>query len=135
MRYKFRTTLFFSLYSSFFLIFSSQVSAQVTITEVYPYPLTGESEWVELYNQASESANLSGWVIEDQLSAPSTIHTITDLILQSFTHVVIEISGSKLNNSADGVTLKDPSGQVIDQMSYESSEAGKSWGLTKSNRA
>jgi len=35
---------------------------------------------------------------------------------------------NRLNNSGDGVTLKDAAGRILDQMSYSGTERGMSWG-------
>lgn len=104
------------------------VQAQVKINEVNPQPQAGEAEWVELLNTASTSADLSGWVLEDVLSSPKTIFTFGQLILLPNQFTIASFSG-QLNNSADGVTLKNHDGAVLDQMNFESSTLDLSWSL------
>lgn len=104
------------------------VSAQVVINEVYAQPLNGEFEWVELKNSSSVSAHLSGWILEDMLSSPKTIYSFGTLEILPNQFFVATISG-QLNNSADGVVLRDLSGNIISQMSYSSSYSGLSWQL------
>lgn len=111
-----------------FLIFPSSASGQIKITEVYPNPLSGENEMIELENIATQSTSLAGWYIQDQLSSPSTIFTFSDLILEPGQLYVASISG-KLNNSGDGVALYDGSNLIIDSMNYSSSISGQSWSL------
>lgn len=117
------------------LFFSSSVtsSAQtslppILISEVYPAPATGASEWIELYNfSASESIDLTGWWLSDQVSSPSNLTTLEDLVLPPLTHVVIELPAAKLNNSGDSVILYGETNVQIDMMTYNSSQSEMSW--------
>ncbi len=109
-----------------FLLISSPAQAQIVINEVFPAPEQG-SEWIELYNTSGQEVALDGWLLEDQLSSPSIIALIENQILLSQNFLVIELSSAKLNNSADGVILKNSQLEIIDQMNYESSKAGLSW--------
>lgn len=119
--------ILFFIFSSLFFFNVSSAHAAITLNEVYPQPQTDELEWVELYNSATESADLSEWSLEDQLSSPSIIHSFVDEVIDALSYLVIELPTSKLNNSADGVTLRDGDGRVIDEMSYQNSELEKSW--------
>lgn len=106
---------------------SAQTIPSVPIlTEVYPAPIGSGSEWVELYNPTSQAVDLAGWTLEDQLSTPSLITTLSQTI-QPFATLVISLPSAKLNNSADGVTLKNVAGAVVDAMSYSSSASDQSW--------
>lgn len=109
-----------------FHFLSTPTSALILITEVHPNPASGP-EWVELYNDTSVSASLSGWTLKDQLSTPSVIHTFSTEVIPPLAAMVIELASSKLNNTADGVLLLDPDGATQDSMQYETTEAGKSW--------
>lgn len=120
----------------FFILFTWILSfpayARVLLTEVSPAPSTGNPEWIEIYNDATTSADLTGWVLKDQLTAPSTLYTFSSLEKDSFllepeTYSVITLPTAKLNNSADGVTLIDESGEIRDQMSYTSSQTDQTW--------
>jgi len=110
-----------------FLIFPKKAVAQVVIDEVMPNPVSGESEWIKFFNTATLSASLAGWVVEDVLSTPSVIYSFIEgeeILGGNF--LTINIS-NKLNNSGDGVILKNSLGEVIDEMSYQSSSQGISW--------
>ena len=109
-----------------FYFLSTPTSALILITEVHPNPASGP-EWIELYNDTSVSASLSGWTLKDQLSTPSVIHTFSTEVIPPLAAMVIELASSKLNNTADGVFLLDPDGATQDSMQYETTEAGKSW--------
>jgi hypothetical protein len=109
----------------FLMCNASLVSAQIIINELHPAPSTG-SEWIELYNTADTAITLAGWKLEDQVTTPSTIFSFTTEILAPHSYLVTEIN-NKLNNSGDGVTLRDQNNQTIDQTSYTSSQTNKSW--------
>lgn len=112
---------------------ATPVAAQVVISEVYATPSSGEPEWFELHNQGSTTVSLAGWSVTDQVSTPSTIYSFADsgaVTLTAGEYKAFSLSSSKLNNSADGVTLIDESGSEIDTMSYsEPSSSSLSWSL------
>ncbi len=110
----------------FFYAAVQPAAASVLITEVHPNPISGP-EWVELYNSSSQSASLAGWQLKDQLSSPSLVFTFANEIMAPLEILVIQLAGTKLNNTADGVTLLDSSGSIQDEMQYENTESGKSW--------
>ena len=88
--------------------------ALIRINEFVSDPATGEHEWIELYNSGSSTIDLTGFTLYDgssQIFAPTSSIT-------SKGFAVIELSSSKLNNDGDLIFLKDPSGNVIDQIAY-----------------
>lgn len=96
------------------------------ITELLPKPTIG-SEWVELYNPTSTAIDLTGWTLTDQLSQPSLIYTFTATTIAPGDTLVVEV-GKKLNDSGDGVTLLDTTGQPVDQATYTSAATvDQSW--------
>ena len=103
------------------------VHAQVIISEVYPAPASGESEWVELFNTGSTAVSLNGWKLQDKLSSPSDIFSFSSQAIEPQQFLVAELPSAKLNNSADGVTLYTNDGSTADTMDYTSSESSKSW--------
>ena len=107
------------------LYFTPQAHAQIIITEVFPVPSSG-SEWVEIYNNSDQAIDITNWQLEDKLSSPSSIHTFTGSITAN-SFLVAELASSKLNNSADGVILKNSTGTVVDQFNYTSSQSDLSW--------
>ncbi len=91
------------------------------------YPETG-LEWVELVNSGPTSTDLTGYYLEDQLTSPSLIHTFTASdYLSAYQSKIYQLSSAKLNNSGDGVTLKNAANQVIDQVSFGVSTINNSW--------
>lgn len=101
----------------------------VVVSEVFPAPNTGESEWVELYNNASNSAYLSNWTLSDTLSSPSILHQFVDFVLGPYEVFVLNLSGSKLNNTGDTVVLSDPSATYSATLTYPNATKGLSWHL------
>jgi hypothetical protein len=106
---------------------TQQTYAQVIISEVSPNPVSGESEWVELFNAGGTSISLSGWKLQDKLSSPSDIYLFNTQTIEPQQFLVAELSSAKLNNTSDGVTLFTPAGSVADTMDYTSSEQSKTW--------
>lgn len=118
--------LFFILLLCCLFIFVSPIHAQIIISEVYPNPLSGESEWIEIANFGTQSADLSDWILQDQLSSSKDIYQFDNLVLFAGDFFVASVSG-QLNNSSDGVTLLNSSSEVIAQMNYSNSTPGLSW--------
>lgn len=105
----------------------------IVINEVFPAP-SQSSEWIELYNTAAETIVLTNWQVFDQLSSPSMIYEFGDEEIAPQDYLVIQLLAAKLNNSADGVTLIDHQAEIIDQMSYSSSQSDLSWSKTPSGK-
>ncbi|MDO8669724.1 MAG: lamin tail domain-containing protein [Candidatus Buchananbacteria bacterium] len=86
----------------------------VVINELVSDPADGEVEWIELYNNTTDSIELKGWFIIDGSGQE------TDLSGQISGHQFKIIASPKgnLNNSGDLVVLKDASKAVIDQVAY-----------------
>lgn len=120
---------FFFILASYFLLAPRLIFAQVIISEVYPAPPTGESEWVELFNSSSEAISLTGWKLRDQLTTPSDIYSFTGESIAPFSFLVAQLPTAKLNNTSDGVTLYSQVGEVISTMSYANTQAATSWQL------
>ncbi|MBT5337661.1 hypothetical protein HOL46_00195, partial [Candidatus Falkowbacteria bacterium] len=85
---------------------------QVLINEIMSAPLPGDPEWVELFNSTNEPIDLTNWVLLEGAGKQ------TQLTGQLSAGDYIVFDKSSLNNGGDSVVLQDPSGQVIDQVSY-----------------
>jgi len=89
----------------------------VVINEVYPFPNTGEVEWIELYNDTNTEISLVGYTIEDGTNKPKDLSSYSILagdylILRQSTDFSFQ-----LNNSGDTIILKNI-GTIIDQVAY-----------------
>ena len=113
------------------LFFPSTVSAQVVINEVFPDPSGSSSEpneFIELFNSSPESVTITGWSISDTEGSTKT-YTIPETTLSSggFAYYRRETTGIALNNTGDGVELKDSSNLVKDSMSFDVTIEDRSW--------
>ncbi len=150
--HKLRSLYLFISLTLYTCLSPQSISAKVIITEVSPAPSTGNSEWIEIYNDSTAPVDLTHWVLQDQLTTPSVLYTFTPLSLEddSFllmpeSYYVVTLTSSKLNNSADGITLISPKGgslsegdqeyEIIDQMSYTFSQTNKTWSWDDQNHS
>ncbi len=105
------------------------VFSSVLITELHPNPASGEPEWIELHNPDAEAIDLTNWELWDELSSPSLLLTL-HITLNPGETKVFTFENPKLNNAADGVTLRTPAIDITDSFSYSASEQAKSWART-----
>lgn len=126
----------------FIIIFFAKISfASIEITEVmYDAPGTDTSrEWVEIYNNGSESVDLAKWYFfsaDTKHSLNSNSSTVLNpgsyaVIVQdlnnfmidwpSFSGIVFDSSWTGLNNENDSISMKDPDLNVVGGLSYTSS--------------
>lgn len=96
---------------------SANLWVNLRINEVMPDPVSGGSEWVELYNPSATAVDLSGGTLCDNRATSCVIAQPTSTIA-AHGFVVVLILGSKLNNDGDSVILKDPNGTIVDQVVY-----------------
>lgn len=120
-----------------------EISWMVVLNEFLPNPEGDESgpkpngEWVELYNNGSESINVSGWHLYDALDHDLPITSSnTDTggtTIASHGWLVVYRDGDgdfSLNNDGDTVKLYDgniPSANLLDSYSYSSTTEGKTY--------
>lgn len=113
----------------FLIFFSREALAQVVINEFLPAPSSGNPEWVEFYNTASSSTDLSDYYFDDDDSfasdsGNSQMAAISG-ILPALSTCYWDLS-SYLNNNGDKPTLFNTSGTAIDSYSYTSTQSDKS---------
>lgn len=110
----------------------------VKISEIMYAPSKGEPEWIELYNNSSDSVNLKGWTIRNKSKTFYTL-TVTDFYLHAGSYVVITKSTAIFSfhseipspvivvsslptyffvNMGDTVSIHNPLGQQVDSMYY-----------------
>lgn len=108
-----------------FSFFPNTILAKVYINEIFPNPspATTTHEWVELYNDATIEANLSGYKLKD--AANNTI-ILSQTLIPSKGFIVATSSGI-LNNSGDTINLSNSSGDLIDTITYPSISANQSY--------
>lgn len=120
------------------------ITKTLRITEVeYDTTQNGNDnqyEWIEIYNYGTEDINLSGWTISDSnpttITLPSTVIKAGEFFLlvnniNSFQINYplitpnVDLSPSLgLNNTGDSITLREPSGSIIDFVAWEGDYTG-----------
>lgn len=95
----------------------------IVINEIYPAPLTGEKEWIELFNNSTSSLDLSGLILLN-LEGGKWATTTLSGILSPGQYLVLEDFSGSLNNSGDTVVLKF--GEIIISQTTYGNFSGKS---------
>ena len=105
----------------------------IVINEIMYAPVSGEPEWVELYNRSEQEININNWKFSDNskavtickkdLSIPSKGFLILSKDSSVYQYYSIPASISvfsmpALNNTGDIVLIKDSYGVVIDSLEY-----------------
>jgi len=116
----------------------------LVINEIMYSPLSGQPEWVELYNRSTAAVDVEAWGVADSDSASFTIITGKSLSIPTRGFVVVAADSSllnrygplncpllvprkklpSLNNDLDRVALFDLNGNLIDQVVYRSTWGG-----------
>lgn len=131
-------------YTNFNVGVSNNISNDIVINEIMYAPLSGEPEWIELFNCTNNSISLKDWTITDIYTTPSTVKISTDISIMPKSYLIItrdstifnshpfipspvlKLNIPPLNNDADGVILKDNVGKVIDSVKYDQQWGGNS---------
>lgn len=86
----------------------------VVINELVSDPSDGEVEFVELYNKSMSAIDLTDWYVEEGSGKKSLLSY--NIPANGF--FVLEKPKGSLNNTGDIVKLFDPTGGLIDQVTY-----------------
>lgn len=113
---------------------AEEASAQSSfeISEIYPSPKKGEQEWIEVHNLSAEPADLSGYILSEQSGSKEhhfVVHTTLIVPADGLATLRIGTGSLKLNNGGQAVTLKDPDGNKLDDVSYPAVKTGFSYSL------
>lgn len=112
-----------------FFIVEHPVFANVVINEFQIEPTN--DQWVELYNDASEAADLAGWILDD--SGGSEKFIIEENI-DGQSYKVFRSGKFNLNKTSDSLNLFDRQNNLQESFSYEQSPGeNTSWGKTAEN--
>ncbi|MFC1598483.1 lamin tail domain-containing protein [Patescibacteria group bacterium] len=93
------------------------IAGSILINEFVADPVSGEPEWIEIYNKNIYEIDLTGWQILDGAET-STVLDGTILGSDSDPFFIIEAPKGKLNNSGDAIVLQDKDGNIIDSIYY-----------------
>lgn len=103
----------------------------ILINEIYP---AAGTDWIELYNSTEREVDAGDYVIYDESGARYVIPSGTLMPSKGFLILICDGSGTGLQTnfelSADGetISLEDPSGSVIDRITYPILGDGQSYG-------
>ncbi len=97
-------------------------SDNLIISEFIPNPegKDAENEWIEIYNQGEQTADLSNWQLDDMPdgSKPFTLPQNTLIFPKEFVVFQRLITKLALNNDEDQVRLIYPNGNIAAEISY-----------------
>lgn len=97
------------------------------LNELMPQP-EGENEWIEIVLMGTgneQFVSLQGVQLHDAMGKIFTYASGTMSDTAFFFRIFLPLA--RLNNGGDTLTLRDPTGQIIDVFSYSSSQKGKTW--------
>ncbi len=97
------------------------------ITELLPAPLPNEAEWIEIENLSDQTISLDGWSLADRSGATdlrgsiapgSRLVIATQPLSDQPAALIVNRIGNGLNNDGDTIALLDPSGTIVDEITY-----------------
>ncbi len=102
---------------------NSEAFTNIYLNEIYPSPNSGETEWIEIYNDNDFELDLVNWKIKDAADNKKTF----SLIIKAKSFALVE--ATFLNNSGDMVILLNQNEEEKDKLAenYPSIKNGSSW--------
>ncbi|MCG2809640.1 MAG: lamin tail domain-containing protein [Candidatus Portnoybacteria bacterium] len=109
-------------FSDLALVSINIYNQSVIISEFMPAPEEGdaENEWIELFNQSDQIANLTNWQLDDQEggSSPFVFPANSFIAPNQFLVLIRPITKIALNNDNDQVRLIYPDGSLAAEVGY-----------------
>lgn len=97
----------------------SQEENKIIITEFLPDPEDSDrdNEFIEIYNDGSAEVDLSGWTLEDKMGSIKKFVISDGVKINAGNYKAFYSDETRitLNNSGDGVILKDSKNNIIDE--------------------
>ena len=105
-----------------------QLSANVQLSEFLPDPTGSDAtdEWIELANTGAEAVNLNDWELhvgDDSYTIPDTV----TIAAAGYSIFPVTVTGLSLNNGGEEVLLVDPTGEMMDSVTYDDAPTGSSY--------
>lgn len=100
------------------------------LSEIYPYPLSTEKEWVEIYNPTTVQVSVDGWSVDDGENAGGSPQKLAGAI-PPLSFLSFELNVSLYNNDGDAIRLLNPDGKEVAKTSYSNIGQSQSWSLQK----
>ncbi len=122
----------------------SLIDNDIRINEFLPDPTGNDSasmpwgEWIELYNFGDSDVDVEGFFLKDEAGHQiiiSDTRVLETTMLEEEGYLVVYMNGffGFLNNDdLEHIYLFDSAGNLIDDVSYDGSQEGVSWGLDDS---
>ena len=110
-----------------FVVDQGSYPLSIFINEVYPSPLKGEEEWVELWNSGDTDVSLAGWQLDDKKNAGSKPWVgDTSALIPAHGYITLpsSVTHLSLNNAGDEVRLLSPDGHTVDFLTYPKIKSG-----------
>lgn len=99
----------------------------IYISEVMVNPLSGQKEWLEIYNNNDFDVSLIDWYVDDVENSGASPKKFS-LNIPAKKYMAITLNSSMFNNEGDIVRLLDNNKNQIDSFEYQGSQQGKSYG-------
>lgn len=105
------------------------IRASLHITEIFPSPEKGAEEFIELYNNASTSLDISSFMLDDEDGGSRPFVFPAGTVLPSHGFLVSNKKENhlSLNNSEDSARILSPTGDELEEVSYGETEKGLSY--------
>ncbi len=98
---------------------ANDIIPKIIITEFLPDPEDSDrdNEFVEIYNNGDVEVDLSGWILEDKMGSIKkfVISDGVEISVGKYKAFYSDETGIALNNSGDGVILRDNKGDFVDE--------------------
>jgi hypothetical protein len=119
-------------------------SSSVRLNEILPVPGGTDwdkdgtadelDEWIELYNEGTAPVDLSGWVLDDAEDGSDPYQIPANMVLEPGAFLVLyrQKTGLILDDGGDTVRLLDPSGLVVDTVTFGEVGADASYNRSES---
>lgn len=104
----------------FFFFGLNRVHAAVVINETFPKTEDVTQEWIELYNNGSESVSLDQWKLENTVGEVKTSSLNAGSTIESHGYLTLfqKQTGLLLSKTGDTIRLLDPSNNLVDSQTY-----------------
>ena len=112
---------------------------EIIITEFLPNPEDSDrdNEFIEIYNNEEKDIDLEGWTIQDKAGKVKTFIIPEKNIIKAKSYKVFYSDETRiaLNNSGDGVVLKDNYENIVSETSVsDSAKEDQSYSLDENNK-
>lgn len=115
--------LVFNIFLIYFSLFSINVNASLTFTEIMSNPFGNEAnrEWIELFNYGNETINITGWKLQDG----TTIRSITLYNVITGTYLIEPYSFVILARNPENFSIEYNYTENVFQSSFTLTNTGK----------